>query len=239
MIRNALAPFLSPVLARVEAWTLVVLLLLAGGLWGFVALASEVVEGDTQAFDEALILSLRAPGDVTDPIGPRALEEAMRDVTALGGATWLVFLSTVVIGALWLRGQGRSGLLLLVAVAGGQILSHLAKSQFARPRPDLVPHGSYVFTSSFPSGHTMMAAVTYFTLAVMLARSTRSRATKAYALAVATVLTVAVGISRVYLGVHWPSDVLAGWMGGAAWALLCYAVAEWLAGRGDIEPERD
>ena len=82
----------------------------------------------------------------------------------------------------------------------------------------------------------MMAAITYLTLAVMLARAARTRRMKAYYLAVAAVLTVAVGASRVYLGVHWPSDVLAGWMAGAAWALTCYGVAQWLEDRGDIEP---
>ena len=229
---------LQAVLAHVEARTLVILLLMAAALWGFAALASEVVEGDAQAFDEGLLLALRSPGDLSDPIGPRGLEEAMRDITALGGATWLLFLSASVIVYLSLRGQARSGLLLLVAVVGGQVLSHLAKYGFARPRPDLVPHGSYVYTSSFPSGHSMMAAVTYLTLAVMIVRIEPRRRLRAFYFALAVILTVAVGISRVYLGVHWPSDVLAGWMAGAAWALACYLVAEWLARRGDIEPSR-
>lgn len=224
---------------RVEIRTLLVLLLVAAALWGFAALASEVIEGDTGAWDESLLLSLREPGDPDDPIGGGNAEEAMRDLTALGGATWLILLTAAAAGGLAILGQARASLVLLVAVAGGQVLSHLTKGLFARPRPSLVSHEAYVHTASFPSGHSMMAAVTYLTLAVMLARATPSRALKAYVIALAALLTVAVGVSRVYLGVHWPSDVLAGWMIGAAWALLCYVVADWLGRRGGIEPERD
>jgi undecaprenyl-diphosphatase len=226
-------------LARVETRTLLVLLLTAAALFGFWALADEVTEGDTRAWDESLLLSLREPGDPDDPIGGGNAEEAMRDLTALGGATALILLTAAAAGALALRRQGRSALVLLAAVAGGQIISHLTKGFFERPRPALVSHEAYVHTASFPSGHSMMAAVTYLTLAVMLARATPSRRLKAYYVALAVLVTVAVGVSRVYLGVHWPSDVLAGWMIGAAWALLCYTGADWLARRGAVEPERD
>jgi undecaprenyl-diphosphatase len=226
-------------LARVEARTLLVLLLIAAPLWGFFAIASEVAEGETHGWDQALLLFLREPGDPNDPIGGGNVEEAMRDVTALGGATVLLLLTAAATGALALMRQARASLLLLAAVAGGQVLSHLTKGFFARPRPDLVSHEAYVHTASFPSGHSMMAAVTYLTLAAMLARATPSRRLKAYYLLLAALLTVAVGVSRVYLGVHWPSDVLAGWMIGAAWALLCYGVADWLGRRGAVEPERD
>jgi undecaprenyl-diphosphatase len=230
---------IRPLLARVETRTLLVLLLIAASLWGFVELADEVTEGSTRAWDESLLLSLREAGDPDDPIGGGNAEEAMRDLTALGGATWLIFLTAAAAGGLALMRQARSALLLLVAVAGGQLLSHATKSFFVRPRPDLVSHEAYVHTASFPSGHSMMAAVTYLTLAVMLARATRSRRLKAYYVGLAALLTVAVGVSRVYLGVHWPSDVLAGWMIGAAWALLLYTLADWLGRRGAVEPERE
>ncbi len=226
-------------LARVETRTLLVLVLVAAALTGFWALASEMAEGDTRAWDEALLLSLRERGNPDDPIGGGNAEEAMRDLTALGGAVWLIFLTAAAAGALALLRQARSALLLLAAVAGGQLLSHGTKGLFDRPRPDLVSHEAYVHTASFPSGHSMMAAVVYLTLAAMMARATPSRRLKAYYVSLAALLTVAVGVSRVYLGVHWPSDVLAGWMIGAAWALLCYTVAEWLSRQGAVEPEEE
>jgi undecaprenyl-diphosphatase len=127
--------------------------------------------------------------------------------------------------------------LVLVSVAGGLLLSTLFKEAFDRPRPDLVPHGATVYTASFPSGHSMMAAVTYLTLAVMYARVEPRRAVKIYLIAVATLIILFVGASRVYLGVHWPTDVVAGWLAGATWALFCWLIARWLQRRGAVEPE--
>ena len=127
----------------------------------------------------------------------------------------------------------------LAAVGGGIVLSSLLKAGFERPRPELVPHGSLVYTASFPSGHSMMAAVVYLTLGALLARAQPRRRLKVYLLALAVLVTVAVGISRVYLGVHWPTDVLAGWTIGGAWALLWWAVALGLQRRGRIEPEEE
>lgn len=228
----------SRVFARIEVRTLLILLLVAGALWSFAGLAEEMREGDTHAIDEALLLALRTPGAPDDPIGPTVVETAMRDITALGGVTVLTALTLSVMGALAFRRQGRSALFLGVAVLGGQLLSHGAKTLFDRPRPDLVPHGTEVLTASFPSGHSMMAAVTWLTLAVMLARAEQRRRMKVYWIALAVVVTVAVGVSRVYLGVHWPSDVAAGWTLGAAWALLSLLAARWLERRGEIEPER-
>lgn len=230
---------LRPLLARVEARTLLVLIFVAAALWGFVNLADEVEDGDTHAFDQAFLLALRSPGDLSDPIGPRVVETAMRDVTALGGFTVLTAVTLAVMGALALRRQGKSAIFLGFAVAGGQALSHLAKAFFDRPRPDLVPHGTDVVSTSFPSGHSMMAAVTWLTLSVMLARAESQRRMKAYWIILASLVAVAVGVSRVYLGVHWPSDVLAGWTLGATWALLCLLAARWLSRRGRIEPERE
>jgi undecaprenyl-diphosphatase len=127
--------------------------------------------------------------------------------------------------------------LVLVSVAGGLLLSTLFKEAFDRPRPDLVTHGATVYTASFPSGHSMMAAVTYLTLAVMYARVEPRRAVKIYLIAVASLIILLVGASRVYLGVHWPTDVLAGWLAGATWALFCWLIARWLQRRGAVEPE--
>ncbi|MGR3323743.1 MAG: phosphatase PAP2 family protein [Pseudooceanicola sp.] len=230
----------SPITAatrRIEVVTIAAICLIAGALSAFLALASEMVEGDLHAFDEAVLLALREPDDVTNALGGRQVEVAMRDLTALGGITVLTLISLTVLAFLLLRGKRATALLLVVAILGGQALSHLAKLGFSRPRPDLVPHGVEVATASFPSGHSMMAAVTYLTLAVILARTERDIRIRALRIVAAAVLSGLVGVSRVYLGVHWPSDVLAGWSLGAAWALGVWLLARGLDRRGRIEPE--
>ncbi|SNR65016.1 phosphatase PAP2 family protein [Puniceibacterium sediminis] len=229
---------LTDLFRRVETATLIVILLIAGALWVFVGLASEMMEGELHAFDESVLLALRTPGDPANPIGGPQIELAVRDLTALGGVTVLTLISLSVLTFLFLRRQRASAIFLAVAILGGQALSHLAKSGFSRPRPDLVPHGVEVATASFPSGHSMMAAVTYLTLAVMLARTEGQLRMRAFYVAVAAILAMLVGISRVYLGVHWPSDVLAGWALGAAWALGVWLLARKMARKGQIEPER-
>jgi undecaprenyl-diphosphatase len=121
----------------------------------------------------------------------------------------------------------------LLACGGGLALSSLLKYTIDRPRPELVPHGNQIYTSSFPSGHSMMSAVVYLTLAALVARVVEKKRLKGYTLGVAAMLTLLVGVSRIYLGVHWPSDVLAGWAAGAAWALGCWLVARWVGLGGD------
>jgi undecaprenyl-diphosphatase len=222
----------------VELRTLVGLLGVIGCGWLFLGLADEVVEGETRRLDTVLLLALRNPADPSDPLGPGWLQELGRDVTALGSIGILSAITLAAAGFLWLQGNRRSMWLLLVSVGGGLAVSTLFKRGFDRPRPDLVPHETLVYTASFPSGHAMMAAVAYLTLAAMLARVQPNRALKAYILSLAVLVTVAVGVSRVYLGVHWPTDVLAGWTAGAAWAFGCWLVALWLGGRGAVESER-
>lgn len=219
--------------------TLVLLAVIAGALWGFMELSDEVMEGDTHELDEAVLLLMRTAGDPADPIGPGWVEEAGRDITALGGVSVLVLITLLATVYLLLRRKGRATALVLVAVSGGLILSTLMKAGFDRPRPDLVPHGSIVHTASFPSGHSMMAAVVYLTLAALLLRLHPQRRVKTFLLASAILLTLLVGVSRVYLGVHWPTDVLAGWTAGAAWASACWLVAGWLQRRGSIEDDRE
>lgn len=214
---------------HLEAGPLLALFLIGGAVTAFLSIADEMRAGETADFDHALLLALRVPGDVADPIGPPVVEELMRDLTALGGTVVLTFLTVAVAGLTWLHGQRRSGLWLLGAVVGGQILSALTKLGFDRPRPELVPYDAYVSSASFPSGHSMMAAVTYLTLAAMAGRTESRRAVRLYLVALALLVTVAVGISRVYLGVHWPTDVIAGWAAGAGWAVFCLWVAERLA----------
>lgn len=221
--------------ARREILLLVVLALAAASLVLFGQLTDEVLEGETHAFDEAILLALRSAADHSDPIGPGWLEEQMRDITALGSIGVLTFVSLAAAGFLVLQGKRRTAALVVIAVGGGMLVSTLTKLGFDRPRPDLVPHAAQVYTASFPSGHAMMAAVTYLTLGALLARAQPRLRLKLYLIGLAAALTVMVGASRVYLGVHWPTDVLAGWMLGAAWALACWTIALWLQARGRIE----
>ncbi|MGZ8216644.1 phosphatase PAP2 family protein [Methylomagnum sp.] len=238
--RRLLAAAESTLLAR-EFFTLALVLLVATAVWGFIALADAVVEGGTRAVDTALLLALRSPTDQADPLGPKWLEELFRNFSALGSVAVLLFISLSIAGFLALQRKSHELLLLAVAVSGGLLLGNALKVGFDRPRPDLVPHGDYVTTASFPSGHSMLATVTYLTLGALLARITPDRRTKLYVLVVAIALSFLIGLSRVYLGVHWPSDVVAGWMAGAAWALLWWLVARWLQrrrrlGQGRREP---
>lgn len=203
---------------------LAVLAAIAGGAWAFIEIAEEVLEQETHALDERMLLLLRSE-DPADPLGPAWFEQMGRDISALGGLAVLALLTLGVIGYYLLEKRRALALLVFVAVGGGWALTSLLKIGFARPRPDLVPHGAVVLTASFPSGHATMTAVTYLTLATLLARSHESRRTKSFLMAWALLLTLLVGMSRVYLGVHWPSDVLAGWMLGATWALVCRFVA--------------
>lgn len=224
-------------LARQEGIALGAMLAVAAGLFAFAELADAVVEGDTRAFDEFVLLGLRSAADPSDPLGPRWLEEAMRDFTALGGTGVLALVTLAAAGFLVLTGKRRAAAAVGVAVVGGLLLSNALKWGFARPRPDLVPHGQAVYTQSFPSSHAMLSAVVYLTLGALLARTQPRRRAKLYFLAVAAFVAVLVGASRVYLGVHWPTDVLAGWVVGTGWALLCWLVTLWLQRRGQVEAE--
>jgi undecaprenyl-diphosphatase len=224
-------------LHRAELPVMLLIAAAAGGIWAFVELADVVLEGESHEIDMAVIKAMRNPADLSDPLGPRWLEEFGRDVTALGGVGVLAMLTLAVVGYLHLLGKRRVAVFLVVAVCGGLLISTLFKSAFDRPRPDLVPHHTYVYTASFPSGHSMLAAVTYFTLGALLARVHRQRRVKIYILSVAAILTFSVGVSRIYMGVHWPTDVLAGWAAGATWAIMCWLLALWLQQQDVIEPE--
>ncbi|MGC1953290.1 MAG: phosphatase PAP2 family protein [Gammaproteobacteria bacterium] len=225
-------------LGRYELATLIALVLVMGGIWAFVTIAEEVIEGETHSFDKAILLAMRNAKDPVDPLGPKWLEELARDFTALGSVGITMLITLTVAGFFLLQSRRRATLLILAAVGGGLLISALLKQGFDRPRPDIVPHVAYVYTASFPSGHSMMAAVTYLTLGALLARVQPRRQLKAYLLMIAIVLTLLVGLTRVYLGVHWPTDVLAGWTAGAAWALICWLAARWLQHRGQLEPDR-
>lgn len=224
-------------LGRHDAALLVGLALVAGAAWVFLAIADEVTDGDTHAIDERILLAMRTPGDPTDPLGAHWVEEVGRDLTALGSNVILALVTVAVCVHLILLRRLRTAGFVAAAVVSGTLLSFALKNAFDRPRPDLVPHGTYVYTASFPSGHAMLSALTYLTLAAVLARAQPRRRLKACVLLTAILVTVLVGVSRVYLGVHWPTDVLAGWTVGAGWAALCWVAATWLQRRGAVEPE--
>jgi undecaprenyl-diphosphatase len=215
---------LKSLLGKLETRTLVLLLALAGAPWLFLAVADEVVEGETAAVDRALLLALRTPGRPDDPLGPRWLEEAMRDLTALGGFTVLTLATIVATLLLVFHRRRREAAVFAAAVVLAQISANWLKTFYGRERPDLVAHGGYVYSHSFPSGHSAMAAAVFLTLATVVASVEPRRRTKALIYALAVGLVVAVGVSRVYLGVHWPTDVLGGWALGTGWALAGWLV---------------
>ncbi len=222
-------------LGNTDLVVLVAVFLAVGAIWSFIEIADEVVEGETQRIDESIVLALREHADPSDPIGPGWFEEAVRDYTALGGYAVLGLLTVIVSIFLLMNGKSHAMWLVLIATIGGMLLSDLLKAFFDRPRPTIVPHLSHAGSSSFPSGHSMLSAVVYLTLGSLLDRLVEKRRLRLFILCVAMLLTCLVGCSRVYLGVHYPTDVLAGWTVGLAWAILCWLVARWLQRRGVVE----
>ena len=218
-------------LRRLETRALILVIGTTGALWAFFNVASEVGEGETDALDRHILLALRNPANLSDPIGSRSFEEAMRDVTALGGFTVVSLVTIVAVLAFLIHGRRRHALVLAGTVLLAEVSSDVAKAFYARARPDLVPHGSYVYSASFPSGHSALSAATFLTLAVLIASLEPRRGTKAMVFVLALGLVAAIGFSRIYLGVHWPSDVLAGWSLGAAWALGAWTVLRRIARR--------
>lgn len=192
----------------------------AGLLLVFGMLADEVIEGDTLNFDKAVLMSLRDSVDPANPIGPVWFQEAARDVTALGSFTVLGIIVCVVIGYLALAKRRVTAIYVAFAVLAGTAISTILKMVFDRPRPDLAAV-SRVFTASFPSGHATISAVVYLTLGALLAAASDHIRFRVFYIGIGIVLTLLIGLSRIYLGVHYPTDVIAGWSIGTAWSLLC------------------
>jgi undecaprenyl-diphosphatase len=214
------------------------LVLLAVGAWTFVEIADSVKEGSAalRAFDEGVLRAMRHADDPGVPVGPHAMRLVATEITAMGGWVLLTLLVAVIAGFLWISGRRRTMGLVLAAVGGGQAVGSILKAAFARERPSVVPHLAEVTSKSFPSGHSMMSAVVYLTLAAVVTRVVARRRERVYIYAVAGTLVALVGLSRVYLGVHYPSDVLAGWAAGLSWAMACGLVARWLR-RREARPE--
>ena len=204
----------------------------------FLKLSSAVMEGETLAFDKQIVQTFRKADDPSRPIGPAWVESALVDITAIGGPTVLTLVVLAVIGFLVLQRRYHSAVAILLTAASGEILNAAMKSMFLRPRPSVVPHLRAAFETSFPSGHAMQSAIIYLTLGAMLMRLSDRPVTKIYCCTVAMLATFLVGLSRVYLGVHYPTDVLAGWIVGLLWASLCWLIAQHYEVRAGLEAER-
>ncbi len=191
-------------------------------LWGAIGILDGVRDGETERWDRWLLKAAREPGNLGTMRGPSWLPGMVRDVTALGSVTVLAGVTAMVAGFLWLSRKRQTAVFLAVAIVSGSLMVAALKSVVERPRPDVVPHLAEVSSTSFPSGHSMMSAVTYLTMGGLLMAVVEGRWLKLYVLCVAAVLAILIGISRVLLGVHYPSDVLAGWTFGLAWSELCW-----------------
>lgn len=200
----------------------------------FVWVSDLVLGGATQHFDDRILRALRQPDDPSRPVGPPWLRVAALDVTALGSGTVLGLFVAAIAGFLLLQGLRRTAVFVTLASVGGWVLNSLLKELFQRPRPEVVPHLSQVMSLSFPSGHAMTSAAVYLTLGALLMRVAERRATKIYCMTVAMVMAGIIGVTRVYLGVHYPTDVLAGWLVGLSWALMCWLVERALERRTGV-----
>ena len=228
-------------LTRLERRELTWLLVGLGGcilLFVFLILAGEVMEGETLAFDRTILLAFRQADDPSRPIGPAWITSALFDLTALGGPTVIVLVILAVVGFLVVQSRYWTAFFVFMTALSGEVVSVAMKTLFARPRPGLAPHLREAFSSSFPSGHAMQSAIIYLTLGAMLMRLTSGRLTKIYCVTVAMLLTFLVGLSRVWLGVHYPTDVIAGWIVGLFWASLCWLAAQHYEVRAGLKSEQ-
>lgn len=205
---------------HLKHWSLYVGMLVAAALaGGFALVADEMSEGETEVFDNAVLLLFRNPANTADPLGPPWLEEAVRDITAMGSFSVLALILLFAVVYLAMSGRRGTALFVAISVLGGEILSTIFKAVFQRTRPAFID-SERVLSASFPSGHAALSAVVYLTLGTILAGSTEKLSLRIFYIGTAIFLTIVVGISRLYLGVHYPTDVLAGWALGIAWALL-------------------
>jgi undecaprenyl-diphosphatase len=205
--------------AAVGIFVTVGALLALAGTWGFAALAVHVRSGATQTFDDAVLRWVAAHQ-------LSWLRVAMLQVTELGTGVVVMMVVAVASLFLWLTRHKHSASLLLVTTAVGILINSMLKDVFHRTRPSIFPSGVEVFSSSFPSGHSMSAAIVYGTVAYLAARLQRRHWSRVVTAVIALVLIFLIAASRIYLGVHYPSDTLAGMIIGFAWAAFCMATLE-------------
>ncbi len=184
--------------------------------WIFIGIAGKIARQPVKAIDTTILLSLQG--------GPRWLEDLVRDITALGSPGVLSLVVAVATVFLLLARKYRNAIFMLVTSLGGVVITALLKFTFDRPRPELALQHVYADTASFPSAHAMLSIVVYLAFGLLATHAVTERALKCYVLGVAVLLGILVGFSRIYLGMHWPSDVLAGWSAGISWVLACWIV---------------
>jgi undecaprenyl-diphosphatase len=234
---DSCSPYLnqSPLQPVTETATFLHLFIAACCGWIFLTLARKIGGRGTVELDQAILLTCRRKDDLAIPRGPKWLFTFLHDITSLGSGTQLTLASAITVGFLCLRRRFRAAGFLTVSIGSGLLMSYLLKNFFLRERPTVVPRLTTFDRASFPSGHSMGAALVFLTLGGIVSRQTRSLLSEAYFLAVAVVLSILVGISRIYLGVHFPSDVLAGWAVGSFWSAVCTQLARWLQREGAVE----
>lgn len=209
--------------ARAEVAALAALLVMTLGVMTFVEVADDATEADGQAFDQAVLHAVQpVPGD---PRGPWWVQEAAADLTALGGISVLTMFALIALTFLLIQRKRLSAALLVIGLLGGVALSEGLKALFGRARPPEAFQAVETLNASFPSGHALLSTVFYLTLGVMLTRAFPQRRLKTFVLGAAILIALLIGLTRVYLGAHWASDVIAGWCAGAAWAMVLWLAA--------------
>lgn len=211
--------------ARSELGLSAALLALAGGVASFIDISEDLGEHPNHAWDMSVLIALRVPDHPHDPIGPRWLEIVATDLTALGSTAVLTLLALLVGGFLLMKRKPWAVVTLASALLGGLALSQTLKMLFGRERPPAPYRLAEAINASFPSGHAMLSAIAFLTLGALLAKVVPERRAKVYVMAAAIFVALLVGLTRIYLGVHWATDVMAGWAVGAAWAMFCWIVA--------------
>jgi undecaprenyl-diphosphatase len=192
----------------------------------FVVLGAEVNEEDTTAFDNQILLAFRDEGGI--PIGPTWLVQVIADLSALGSAVIATAVVIIATAFLALSHRPRHAIMMALCGMGAPAVMEVLKQFHERPRPSVIIPVDPTIGLSFPSGHTLAATAIYLTLGVLIASAADQRRIKIFVMAIAVLLAFVVGFTRVYLGAHYPTDVVGGWMVGLAWALFCGGIARLL-----------